>query len=147
MRPPVACTLRGADGPRASSVQRYQQREVLQLPTRLLWRCRACRHDTSVTAGTVLHRTRVPLTQLFMAAYLVSIQTPGFSALQLQRQLGLRRYETAWALLQKFRRAMVRPVREPLRDKVEGDETYIGGREVGLRGGATSLTRRSLWAR
>jgi len=101
----------------------------------LLWRCRSCGHDTSVTAGTVLHRTRVPLTQWFWAAYLVSTQTPSFSALQLQRQLGLRRYETAWAMLQKLRRAMVRPERELLKEKVEVDETYIGGPEAGLRGG------------
>ena len=133
--------------PEGFQCPRCQQGEALELPTRLLWRCRACRHDTSVTAGTVLHRTRVPLTQWFWAAYLVSTQTPGFSALQLQRQLGLRRYETAWAMLQKLRRAMVRPEREPLKGKVEVDETYIGGREAGLRGGATSLTRRSLWAR
>jgi transposase-like protein len=114
---------------------RCRHEEALELPTRLLWRCRACGHDTSVTAGTVLHRTRVPLTQWFWAAYLVSTQTPGFSALQLQRQLGLRRYETAWAMLQKLRRAMVRPERELLKDKVEVDETYIGGPEAGLRGG------------
>ncbi len=127
--------------PEGFQCPRCQQGEALELPTRLLWRCRACRHDTSVTAGTVLHRTRVPLTQWFWAAYLVSTQTPGFSALQLQRQLGLRRYETAWAMLQKLRRAMVHPDREPLKDKVEVDETYIGGREVGLRGGRHVLDK------
>ena len=105
------------------------------MPARLLWRCRACGHDTSVTAGTVLHRTRTPLTQWFWAAYLVTTQTPGFSALQLQRQLGIGRYETAWALLHKLRRAMVRPDRERLKEKVEVDETYIGGPEAGLKGG------------
>jgi transposase-like protein len=56
------------------------------------------------------------------------------SALQLQRQLGIRRYETAWAMLHKLRRAMLRPGREALRDKVEVDETYVGNPE-GLRGG------------
>jgi transposase-like protein len=121
--------------PEGFQCPRCRHGEALELPTRLLWRCRACGYDTSVTAGTVLHRTRVPLTQWFWAAYLVSTQTPGFSALQLQRQLGLRRYETAWAMLQKLRRAMVRPERELLRDKVEVDETYIGGPEAGLRGG------------
>jgi hypothetical protein len=50
-------------------------------------------------------------------------------------------------MLQKLRRAMVRTEREPLKDNVEVDETYIGGREAGLCGGATYLTRRSLWAR
>src|SRR5207249_3544876 len=61
--------------------------------------------------------------------------TPGMSALQLQRQLGIGRYETAWTMLQKLRRAMVRPDRELLHEKVEVDETYVGGPEPGLRGG------------
>src|SRR5216683_4945210 len=114
---------------------RCQHGEALELPGRLLWRCLACGYDTSVTAGTVLHRTRTPLTQWFWAVYLVTTQTPGLSALQLQRQLGIRRYETAWTRLHKLRGAMVRPGREPLQDKVEVDETYIGGPEAGLRGG------------
>jgi transposase-like protein len=109
--------------------------EAIELADRLLWQCRACRHQTSVTAGTVLHGTRLPLPQWFRAAYLVTTHTPGVSALQLQRQLGLPRYETAWTMLQKLRRAMVRPDRTPLREKVEVDETYVGAPEVGLRGG------------
>jgi len=109
--------------------------DALELPARLLWRCRACGRDTSVTAGTVLHRTRTPLTQWFWAAYLVTTHTPGLSALQLQRQLGIARYETAWTILHKLRRAMVRPGRDLLRDKVEVDEAYVGGPEIGLRGG------------
>jgi transposase-like protein len=113
---------------------RCRHEEALELPGRLLWRCRACSRDTSVTAGTVLHRTRVPLTQWFWAAYLVTTHTPGLSALQFQRQLGIRRYETAWTMLQKLRRAMRRPQREALRDEVEVDETFVGHQE-GLRGG------------
>ncbi|MBI5710652.1 MAG: IS1595 family transposase [Candidatus Eisenbacteria bacterium] len=109
--------------------------EAIHLPERLLWRCKECGYDTSVTAGTVLHRTRIPLTQWFWAAYLMTTHTPGLSALQLQRQLGIGRYETAWTMLQKLRRAMVRPDREPLREKVEVDDTYVGGPEAGLRGG------------
>jgi len=108
--------------------------DALELPTRLLWRCKKCGRDTSVTAATVLHRTHTPLTQWFWAAYLITTHTPGMSALQLQRQLGIRRYETAWTMLQKLRRAMLRPRREPLRGTVEVDETYIGNQE-GLRGG------------
>ena len=87
-----------------------------------------------MTAGTVLHRTRSSLREWFWATYLVTTHTPGMSALQLQRQLGIARYETAWTMLHKLRRAMLRPQREPLRDKVEVDETYIGNQE-GLRGG------------
>ena len=108
--------------------------EAFDLPRRFLWQCKACGHQTSVTAGTVLHRTRVPLRDWFWASYLVTTHTPGLSALQLQRQLGIRRYETAWTMLQKLRRAMRRPQREGLRDKVEVDETFIGNQQ-GLRGG------------
>jgi len=123
---------RWPDGFRCS---RCGETRAWELPGRGLWRCRECGHDTSVTAGSVLHRTRRPLTEWFWAAYLVATHKPGLSALQLQRQLGISRYETAWAMLQKLRRAMVRPDREPLHEKVEVDETYIGGPEAGLRGG------------
>src|SRR3954447_25745616 len=67
------------------------------------------RQQTSVTAGTVMHGTRTPLRVWFWAAYLVATHHPGISAKQLQRQLGLSRYETAWLILQKLRRAMVAP--------------------------------------
>ena len=88
-----------------------------------------------MTAGTALHRTRVPLRLWFAAAYLVTTHTPGFSAVQLQRQLGLDRYETAWAMLQKLRRAMPRPERDRLSGVVEVDEAYVGGVEEGRPGG------------
>lgn len=109
--------------------------EAFALVRRGLWQCKACGYQTSVTAGTVLHRTRQPLTLWFWAAYLVTTHTPGLSALQLQRQLGIDSYETAWVLLHKLRRAMVRPDRERLKAHVEVDETYIGGPEAGLKGG------------
>lgn len=108
--------------------------EAFDLPRRSLWQCKGCGRQTSVTAGTALHRSRMRLREWFWAAYLVATHTPGMSALQMKRQLGIRRYETAWTMLHKLRRAMLRPNREPLRDKVEVDETYIGNQE-GLRGG------------
>jgi transposase-like protein len=83
----------------------------------------------------VLHKTRTPLTLWFWAAYLVSTHGPGISALQLQRQLGIGRYETAWMILHKLRRAMVAPQREPLIGEVEVDEGFLGGRDSDLRGG------------
>lgn len=58
----------------------------------------------------------------------------GLSALLLQRQLALARYETAWMILHKFRRAMINVNREPLRGEVEVDETWVGGTQAGLRG-------------
>ena len=116
------------------------------LVARDLLQCRACRHQTSVTAGTVLDRTRMPLQLWFAAAYLVTTHTPGFSAQQLQRQLGLGRYETAWVMLHKLRRAMVRPERDRLSGTVEMDETYVGGVEEGRRGGRQRDSKKSIVA-
>lgn len=71
-------------------------------------------HKITVTAGTTLHRSKQPLTTWFHAAWLVSTLTPGISAVQFQRQLGIKRYETAFQLLHKLRSALVAPDREPL---------------------------------
>ena len=98
------------------------------------WQCVGCRHQVSLTAGTILHNTKTPLTVWFWAAYLMTTDKRGVSALLLQRQLGLRRYETAWMMLHKFRRAMVNLTREPLRGEVEVDDTWVGGTQAGLRG-------------
>jgi transposase-like protein len=126
----VAC--RWPDGFRCP---RCGEPDAYELAGRELLQCQACRHQTSVTAGTVLHRTHVPLRLWFAAAYLVTTPTPGFSAVQLQRQLGLGRYETAWTMLHKLRRAMLRPERDRLSGVVEVDEAYVGGVEEGRRGG------------
>jgi hypothetical protein len=104
-------------------------RRAWVLERRHLWECAACGLQTSVTAGTVMHRTRMPLRVWFWAAYLVATHHPGISAKQLQRQLGLSRYETAWLILQKLRRAMVAPEREPLQGEVEVDEFFLGGHD------------------
>jgi transposase-like protein len=110
-------------------------RRAWVLERRLLWECASCHTQTSVTAGTVMHRTRTPLRVWFWATYLVATHHPGISAKQLSRQLGLR-YETAWLILQKLRRAMVAPERSPLRGEVEVDECWIGGVEPGKQGRA-----------
>lgn len=108
--------------------------EAYALPRRLLWQCKSCGRQTSATAGTVLHRTRVPLHQWFHAAYLVSTMTPGLSAVQLHRQLGVGCYETAWTMLHRLRRAMLRPRRDRIGGQVEVDECFIGGSRSGKRG-------------
>lgn len=105
--------------------------------------CAGCRHQVSLTAGTVLHRTKIPLTQWFWAAYLMTTDKRGVSALLLQRQLGLSCYETAWMLLHKLRRAMVSVAREPLYGEVEVDDTWIGGEQAGLRGSRQLKGRRA----
>ena len=82
----------------------------------------------SVTAGTIFQDSHLPLTIWFRAMWQVTSQKNGISALGLQRVLGLGSYKTAWAMLHKLRRAMVRPGRERLAGIVEVDETYLGGR-------------------
>jgi transposase-like protein len=87
--------------------------------------CRACRHQSTVTAGTVFDKTRTPLKVWLAAVWYVTNQKQGVSALGLQRVLGLGSYQTAWAMLHRLRRAMVRPGRDRLKGRVEVDETYL----------------------
>jgi hypothetical protein len=94
----------------------------------VLVECARCHRQTSVTAGTVLHRSHLPLKLWFLAAWLMATHKNGISARQLWLQLGLGSYKTAWLLLQKLRRAMVDPRREPLAGLVEVDETSISFR-------------------
>jgi transposase-like protein len=110
-------------------------RQAWVLERRHLWQCAGCDLQTSVTAGTVMHATHTPLRTWFWAAYLVATHHPGISAKQLQRQLALSRYETAWLILQKLRRAMIAPERGLLTGEVEIDEFFLGGHEDGLKGG------------
>lgn len=99
--------------------------------------CRACRYQASVTAGTIFQDTRKPLRMWFRAAWHVTSQKNGASAVSLQQVLGLGSYMTAWTWLHKLRRAMVRPGRDRLRGTVEVDETYWGGEEKGVVGRLT----------
>jgi len=106
-----------------------------------LWLCRGCRRQASVTAGTIFHRTRLPLTLWFRAIWYVTSQKNGTSAMSVQRILGLGSYRTAWTWLHKLRRAMVRPDRDRLSGHVEVDESFVGGEEPGHEGrGAVSKT-------
>ena len=92
------------------------------------WECAGCGRQTSVTAGTVMHRSKVALRTWFLAAHLMATHSNGLSALQMQAHLGLGSYKTAWLLCHKLRRAMVDPEREPLAGVVEVDETSIAFR-------------------
>ena len=96
----------------------------------------------SATAGTIFHGTRTPLTTWFRAAWWLSCQKHGSSALGMQRVLGLGSYKTAWMLLHRLRRSMVRAERTALEGPVEVDETLVGGFHPGYRG--RSLARKAL---
>ena len=95
--------------------------------------CPTCRRQVSATAGTIFEGTR-KLRHWFLAAWEVTSQKYGASALGIQRALGVGSYETAWAWLHKLRRAMVRPDRDHLSGDVEVDETYLGEEAPGIKG-------------
>ena len=101
--------------------------EAWFLPSRRLDECRACHKQVSLTAGTVMHGTRKPLRLWFLAMYLFVSSKQGISALELQRELGLAKYETAWTWLHKLRNAIAMRPTEPLKGYVELDETWEGG--------------------
>ena len=122
--------LRWPDGfrcPRCGGNRSWPVREVLL-------ECATCGCQTSVTAGTIFQDTRTPLPVWFRAMWWVTTQKNGASALGLQQVLGLRKYKTAWTMLHKLRRAMVRPGRDLLAGRIEVDESYVGGEEEGLPG-------------
>ena len=101
---------------------------------RYLFECRQCRQQTSPMAGTLMHRSHVPVQEWFWAAYLVATHTPGISAVQLQRQLGISSDTTAWHLLHRLRKGMVNENRSHLSGLIEADETIIGGPAKRKRG-------------
>ena len=90
--------------------------------------CRDCDHQTSLTAGTLLEKTRKPLKMWFRAVFEISTRRTGISAMDLMRIMGFGSYKTAWTWLHKLRAALVRPEREPLGPFVQMDEALVGGK-------------------
>lgn len=106
-----------------------------------LWHCRACGHQSSVTAGTVFADSRKPLRLWFHVMWLMMAQKTGISAKNLCDTYGFGSYQTAWAWLRKLRSVMVRRGRERLTGRVEVDETYLGAQKAGKHGrGAAGKT-------
>jgi transposase-like protein len=116
--------------PRCSSAEHY----VVGHGARKLYQCRACRHQTSLTAGTLMDSTKLPLRTWFLAIYLIGQAKTGLSALALMRHLGTS-YRTAWLVHQKVMRAMAqRDVESPLGGSVQIDDAYLGGERPGVGG-------------
>jgi hypothetical protein len=104
------------------------------LSTRPEVQCRACRHQTSLTAGTVFHATKLPLTTWFLAMWLVATAKNGISSVELGRRLGIKQ-TNAWALKQKIMQVMAeRDGAKRLDGRVEMDDAYLGGHRPGRRG-------------
>ena len=106
--------------------------EVDEVPSRNQFRCRGCKYRFSVMAGTIMHRSHLPLRKWFLAIYLMCESKKGMSANQLKRSLGCQ-YKTAWYLCHRIRQAMGNdPFEGPtLFGVVEVDETLVGGRAEG----------------
>ena len=95
-----------------------------------VYKCKDCRKPFSVTVGTVMERSKVPLSKWVLAAQLMASSKKGMSALQLKRMIGTN-YETAWFLFHRLRECAIDPKRGPIGGEnkvVEADETYIGGK-------------------
>ena len=98
------------------------------------YQCKSCRHQTSLTANTVMHRTHLPLAKWFWAIYLVSCDKRGISALALSGKIEVA-YETAWYMLRRIRGAMeMRDERYYLEGIVEFDDSYFGAKIKGKEG-------------
>lgn len=105
------------------------------------WQCGGCNRRVSATAGTIFHGTRTPLTVWFAVAWQLTNNKSGISATWLHQTMELGSYQTAWAMLHRYRSVMVRPGRERLQGRVEVDETFVGGHELNVPGrGALSKT-------
>ncbi|MCY3812632.1 MAG: IS1595 family transposase [Gammaproteobacteria bacterium] len=103
--------------------------DVLELPKHDRWECKGCGYQFSVTSGTIMHDTHLPLRKWFLAIYLMCESRKGVSANQLKRTLGVA-YRTAWYLCHRIREAMGN---DPLNGRtlvgiIEVDETLVGGR-------------------
>jgi transposase-like protein len=119
--------LRWTDGimcPRCSS------RKISRIIERGQFDCDNCRYQFSVTAGTILNDSHLPLWKWFLCVYLLCESKKGMSAHQLHRTLGIS-YKTAWYLCHRIRAAMKEVNPEPLDGIVEMDETFVGGVQRG----------------
>lgn len=114
------------------------EHDVVGHGSRKLLQCRACRHQTSLTAGSIFEHTKLPLHTWFLALYFISQAKTGLSALTLKRHLGVS-YPTAWALHHKINRAMaLREAAHTLSGSVQLDDAYLGGERAGGKPGRGS---------
>jgi transposase-like protein len=106
---------------------RCQSEKVFPAKKRKQYECGACGYHFSVTTGTIMHDTHLPLRKWFIATYLICESKKGISALQLKRTLGVA-YKTAWYLCHRIREAVKDVDHESLLSGiVECDESYVGG--------------------
>lgn len=124
--------LRWPDGPQCP---RCDHPKVTDIGERGQYACNRCAYQFSVTSGTMLHDTHLPLWKWFLATYTMCESRKGVSANQLKRMLDVS-YKTSWYLCHRIRAAMTAAQHPKLSGTVELDETYVGGRKVGVGSGS-----------
>lgn len=122
-----ACLMKARWGGKPACAK-CQSTRVWPIRGGVRYECAVCRHQTSLTSGTVFEKTRKPLKLWFRAIFEISSRRTGISAMDLMRIMGFGSYETAWTWLHKLRSAMVRSDSEPLGPFVEMDEALVGGK-------------------
>jgi len=126
---------------------RCRHKKYYYLPKRQLFQCKKCGYQTSLTANTVFHRTRTSLMKWFWAIYLLTNNKNGISALQLQKQLLIKSYQTAWTMLHKIRNAMSKKNEKyKLSGLIELDEAYLGQKKQSEKRGRGSENKTTVLA-
>ena len=124
--------------PNGVECPRCESKSISRLTTRHQFTCLKCRYRFSVTAGTIFHKTHIPLQKWIIACFLICNARKGISAKQIERDLKVS-YETAWSMMHRIRRAMRdSDLIKKLKGIVEADETYVGGKMRGGKGGRGS---------
>jgi transposase-like protein len=122
--------------PEGIQCPRCQSKGISTIQDRNQYDCNSCRFQFSVTCGTVLHDTHLPLWKWFLAAYMMIESKKGVSANQIKRTIEVS-YKTAWYLCHRIRAAMTAACKEPVQGIIEADETFIGGKVRGMGSGYT----------
>ena len=129
--------LEGLRWPNGVTCTRCGDANVFELSVRHKFKCRSCKHQFTVTSGTIMHDSHLPLRKWFFAIYLMCESKKGMSALQIQRTIDVA-YRTAWYLCHRIREAMGNDKFSgpTLCGVVEVDETLVGGRRRGVGSGS-----------
>ena len=113
-------------------------REYWSIATRALYKCSDCKHQVSLTAGTIFHKTRTPLMKWFMLIFRMATSKTGVSINEMKRELEIKDYKTIWTMAHKVRKAMAdRDAKYKLAGLVEVDESFFGASSPGKRGRGT----------
>lgn len=125
--------LRWPEGP---VCPRCDSKSISTIQERNQYDCNSCRYQFSVTAGTILHDSKLPLWKWFLTAYMMMESKKAVSANQVKRMIGVS-YKTAWYLCHRIRAAMGEGTNGTLKGTIEADETYHGGKTKGKGRGYT----------